>query len=565
MMFDAERRYQKRNRTNKLLCRSCQNPLTPMDPWSKRSLKHCKLLEGRIGVFCVFPSVQYSDLPTINSSPGLLGSQPGPSPPGSAKILSREHLREQDTAEQRRIRGRDPPDPSFPPAGRVPRGVWWDTMHPAGKLVPGAPSPPDLNSSFPLLNESSCSGCFNGSAGPQSPPWLVDAWLVPLFFAVLMVVGLAGNSLVIYVISKQKQMRTVTNFYIANLATTDIIFLVCCVPFTAMLYPLPSWIFGEFMCKFVNYIQQVSVQATCATLTAMSVDRWYVTVFPLRSLRQRTPRVAAAVSLGIWIGSFIVSSPVPVYNQLTEGYWFGPQTYCIESFPSPLYEKAFILYNFLIVYLLPLLTICICYAAMLYQMGRPTVDPVDNNFQAQLLAERSEAMRTKISRMVAVVVALFTLCWGPIQLYILFQAFSPSFQRNYYTYKVKIWAHCMSYTNSSINPIVYAFLGANFRKAFKKVFPFIFKQRVGSVGPPNARLNTEMHFVPSGLPRGSLRLQSVGVVPTAPPQEEDGSGRETRQPPSSPSSLGPRGHWQPDYGAGLRMDSGSVEPTKPFQ
>lgn len=45
--------------------------------------------------------------------------------------------------------------------------------------------------------------------------------------------------------------------FTANLATTDIIFLVCCVPFTAMLYPLPGWVFGEFMCKFVNYIQQV--------------------------------------------------------------------------------------------------------------------------------------------------------------------------------------------------------------------------------------------------------------------------------------------------------------------
>uniref|UniRef100_A0A674ISW0 KISS1 receptor n=1 Tax=Terrapene triunguis TaxID=2587831 RepID=A0A674ISW0_9SAUR len=152
-----------------------------------------------------------------------------------------------------------------------------------------------LNASLLLPNRSS------NSSEPRSPPRLVDAWLVPLFFAMLMVVGLAGNSLVIYVITKHKQMRTVTNFYIANLATTDIIFLVCCVPFTAMLYPLPGWIFGEFMCKFVNYIQQVSVQATCVTLTAMSVDRWYVTVFPLRSLRQRTPRIAVAISLGIWI------------------------------------------------------------------------------------------------------------------------------------------------------------------------------------------------------------------------------------------------------------------------
>lgn len=57
-----------------------------------------------------------------------------------------------------------------------------------------------------------------------------------------------------------------------------------------------------------HLLPQVSVQATCMTLTAMSVDRWYVTVFPLRSLRQRTPRVAVAVSLGIWSGEL---TPTP--------------------------------------------------------------------------------------------------------------------------------------------------------------------------------------------------------------------------------------------------------------
>lgn len=43
----------------------------------------------------------------------------------------------------------------------------------------------------------------------------------------------------------------------ANLAATDVTFLLCCVPFTALLYPLPAWVLGDFMCKFVNYIQQV--------------------------------------------------------------------------------------------------------------------------------------------------------------------------------------------------------------------------------------------------------------------------------------------------------------------
>lgn len=43
----------------------------------------------------------------------------------------------------------------------------------------------------------------------------------------------------------------------ANLAATDVTFLLCCMPFTALLYLLPAWVLDDFMCKFVNYIQQV--------------------------------------------------------------------------------------------------------------------------------------------------------------------------------------------------------------------------------------------------------------------------------------------------------------------
>lgn len=53
--------------------------------------------------------------------------------------------------------------------------------------------------------------------GGGEHPFLTDAWLVPLFFCLIMLVGLLGNSLVIYVISKHRQMRTATNFYIGEL------------------------------------------------------------------------------------------------------------------------------------------------------------------------------------------------------------------------------------------------------------------------------------------------------------------------------------------------------------
>ncbi|RXM28312.1 G-protein coupled receptor 54 [Acipenser ruthenus] len=225
-------------------------------------------------------------------------------------------------------------------------------------------------------------------------------------------------------------MRTATNFYIANLAATDIIFLV-------------------------------TVQATCITLTAMSADRCYATVYPLKSLRHRTPRVAMAVSICIWIGSFILSIPIIIYQKIQEGYWYGPRSYCMEQFPSETHQRVFILYQFLVVYLLPLITISLCYSLMLKRVGQPVVEPVDNNYQ----------------------------------LFILFQSFYPNFQANYATYKIKTWANCMSYANSSINPIVYGFMGASFRKSFKKAFPFMFRRKVRDGSVTSGAVNAEMKFI----------------------------------------------------------------------
>nr|XP_045360086.1 kiSS-1 receptor [Camelus bactrianus] len=311
---------------------------------------------------------------------------------------------------------------------------------------------PEPNASWwALANASGCPGCgANASDSPAPAAWPVDAWLVPLFFGALLLLGLVGNSLVIFVICRHKQMRTVTNFYIANLAATDLTFLLCCVPFTALLYPLPAWVLGDFMCKFLNYIQQVSVQATCATLTAMSVDRWYVTVFPLRALHRRTPRLALAVSLGIWVGECCAGAARGGRDKSFEahpkgvvqgGNWRGSRRGAQACCPSQLSA-------------LP---------------GTNSPHP-----QGQLLAERAGAVRAKVSRLVAAVVLLFAACWGPIQLFLVLQALGPAgawHPRSYAAYALKIWAHCMSYSNSALNPLLYAFLGSHFRQAFRSVCP----------------------------------------------------------------------------------------------
>lgn len=97
--------------------------------------------------------------------------------------------------------------------------------------------------------------------------------------------------------------------------------------------------------------------------------------------------------------------------------------------------------------------------------------------------------------MVVVIVLLFAICWGPIQIFVLFQSFHPKYQPNYVTYKIKTWANCMSYANSSVNPIVYGFMGASFQKSFRKTFPFLFKHKVRDSSMASRTANAEIKFV----------------------------------------------------------------------
>ena len=73
------------------------------------------------------------------------------------------------------------------------------------------------------------------------------------FFWITFVVGMGGNWLVVYVLMRTKQMRTVTNTYLLNLAIVDILYLVTTIPRTS--YWTDYWPFGEFMCKLIIHLK----------------------------------------------------------------------------------------------------------------------------------------------------------------------------------------------------------------------------------------------------------------------------------------------------------------------
>lgn len=53
-------------------------------------------------------------------------------------------------------------------------------------------------------------------------------------YVTVFIVGLIGNSFVIAVVLRSPRMRTVTNYFIVNLAAADILVIVFCLPATLM-------------------------------------------------------------------------------------------------------------------------------------------------------------------------------------------------------------------------------------------------------------------------------------------------------------------------------------------
>lgn len=73
--------------------------------------------------------------------------------------------------------------------------------------------------------------------------------VVPIIFSFIGVLGFVGNLSVIVVVASNLQMRSTTNTLIISLAIADLLFIVTCVPFTAVAYAIPVWPFGSMWCK----------------------------------------------------------------------------------------------------------------------------------------------------------------------------------------------------------------------------------------------------------------------------------------------------------------------------
>uniref|UniRef100_A0A3P9CFW0 Opioid receptor kappa 1 n=1 Tax=Maylandia zebra TaxID=106582 RepID=A0A3P9CFW0_9CICH len=278
--------------------------------------------------------------------------------------------------------------------------------------------------------------------------------IITAVYSVVFVVGLLGNCLVMYVIIRYTKMKTATNIYIFNLALADAL-VTTTMPFQSTDYLLNTWPFGEVVCKVFISIDYYNMFTSIFTLTMMSVDRYVAVCHPVKALDFRTPLKAKMINVCIWILSSAAGIPAFVLG----GTQTNNITECALQFPDPYakWDTLMKILVFVFAFVVPVLIITVCYSLMVLRLK-----------SVRMLSGSREKDRNlrRITRLVVVVVAVFVVCWTPIHIFILVKALVTVPET---TAIMAAYFFCVAlgYTNSSLNPVLYAFLDENFKRCFK--------------------------------------------------------------------------------------------------
>ncbi|MBZ3885911.1 Substance-K receptor [Sciurus carolinensis] len=103
------------------------------------------------------------------------------------------------------------------------------------------------------------------------PGWQLSLWATA--YLALVLVAVTGNATVIWIILAHPRMRTVTNYFIVNLALADLCMAAFNTPFNFVYASHNVWYFGRVFCHFQNLFPITAMFVSIYSMTAIAADR----------------------------------------------------------------------------------------------------------------------------------------------------------------------------------------------------------------------------------------------------------------------------------------------------
>ncbi|KAK2850762.1 hypothetical protein Q5P01_007038 [Channa striata] len=304
---------------------------------------------------------------------------------------------------------------------------------------------------FPQLLNISC----KKNTRPQS-----ESMLIYVLIFVISLLTVILNLLVIVCISHFRKLHTPTNLLLLSLAVSDFLVGLFVMPFQILLIE-PCWLLGDLVCVLFYFFAFVITGASVVNMVQISVDRYVAICDPLHYSTKITQKRVRICVLLCWIYYVFYSFIILTENLKRPGRYNSCYGECVINVIGAV--------DIVMSFILPVSTIVILYlrvfvvAVSQARAMRSHITAVKLQSSVTVTVKKSEL---KAARTLGVVVAVFLMCYCP------YYCVSFSGSDIMVSSSTNIFLVFLAYSNSCLNPVIYAFFYPWFRKSVKLIVTF---------------------------------------------------------------------------------------------
>ncbi|XP_014652074.1 PREDICTED: succinate receptor 1 [Ceratotherium simum simum] len=319
-----------------------------------------------------------------------------------------------------------------------------------------------------------CSRTLYGfSVAPNLPEWQLLAlnatcknWLaaeaalekyyLPIFYGVEFIVGLLGNTAVVFGYLFCLKSWTSSNIYLFNLSISDLAFL-CTLPMLMRTYAHGRWMYADVLCTVNRYVLHANLYTSILFLTFISIDRYLLMKYPFREHLLQKKEFAVLISVAIWVLVTLELLPIlSVINPVTADNSTNCNDYASSG--DPTYNLIYSMCLTFLGFLIPLSVMCFFYFKIVL-----------------FLRERSRQLATALPlekplTLVIMAVVIFSVLFTPYHILRNVRIASRLGNRAQHQCTQAtistfyIVTRPLAFLNSVINPVFYFLMGDHFRE-----------------------------------------------------------------------------------------------------
>ncbi|XP_078375554.1 RYamide receptor-like [Oculina patagonica] len=287
-------------------------------------------------------------------------------------------------------------------------------------------------------------------------------------YCLILIVSLAGNTLIGIIVYKTKSMRKTINYFIVNMAMSDMLVPIFVIPKRIIdLYP-QLWsnghdLFWQVFCKANPLMSYISCFVSTECLILIAVDRFGAVVYPFRRPLINS-KLCPYLILATWIFAVVLSFPYVFAFKLVEyeGKWM-----CMARFSDAYFGEVYLLVLPLLLYVISFASMLGLYSIVVFRLASQKI-PGESSSNAE---EQRVRRHRNVLQMTVAIVSGFVFCWAPVNTYLFLSYFvwDNTTRLSCGITQFQFFALFLASANSAINPCICFTFSGYYRQGLKSL------------------------------------------------------------------------------------------------